>query len=125
MNKDTYITLPSYMRNEQMITESIELLSYYSSDVRMAVFDKWLGKQAADEPDDVKMLNIVWDNLYSDFGYTYSTIAYALDNNLYMLPTVTKAGSDKTATSYIASYTRAANNAITKFMKKIQSMNKN
>lgn len=125
LNKDTYITLPSYMRNEQMITESIELLSYYSSDVRMAVFDKWLGKQAADEPDDVKMLNIVWDNLYSDFGYTYSTIAYALDNNLYMLPTVTKAGSDKTATSYIASYTRAANNAITKFMKKIQSMNKN
>ena len=107
-----------------MITESIELLSYYSSDVRMAVFDKWLGKQAADEPDDVKMLNIVWDNLYSDFGYTYSTIASALDNNLYMLPTVTKAGSDKTATSYIASYTRAANNAIAKYMKKIQSMNK-
>ena len=124
LNKDTYITLPSYMRNEQMITESIELLSYYSSDVRMAVFDKWLGKQAADEPDDVKMLNIVWDNLYSDFGYTYSTIASALDNNLYMLPTVTKAGSDKTATSYIASYTRAANNAIAKYMKKIQSMNK-
>ena len=124
MNRDTYIVLPSYMRNEQMITESIELLSYYSSDVRNAVFEKWLGKQAADAPDDVKMLNIVWDNLYSDFGYTYSTIASALDNNLYMLPTVTKAGSDKTATSYIASYTRAANNAIAKYMKKIQSMNK-
>ena len=35
-NYDTYITLPSYMRNEAMITECIELLSYYSYDVREA-----------------------------------------------------------------------------------------
>lgn len=124
MNRDTYIVLPSYMRNEQMITESVELLSYYSSDVRNAVFEKWLGKQAADAPDDVKMLNIVWDNLYSDFGFTYATISPTLDRNLYMLPTVTKAGADQSAASYVAGYSRAANNAITKFMKKIQSMNK-
>ena len=125
MNRDTYIVLPSYMRNEQMIAESVELLSYYSHDVRNAVFEKWLGKQAADAPDDVKMLNIVWDNLYSDFGFTYATISSTLDRNLYMLPTVTKAGADQSAASYVAGYSRAANNAITKFMKKIQSMNKN
>jgi hypothetical protein len=116
--------LPSYMRNEQMITESIELLSYYSSDVRTAVFEKWLGKQAADAPDDVKMLNIVWDNLYSDFGYTYSTIVGALNDNLYLLPTVTKAGANQSVASYIASYSRVANNAIAKYMKRIQSLNK-
>ena len=108
-----------------MIAESVELLSYYSHDVRNAVFEKWLGKQAADAPDDVKMLNIVWDNLYSDFGFTYATISSTLDRNLYMLPTVTKAGADQSAASYVAGYSRAANNAITKFMKKIQSMNKN
>ena len=124
LNKDTYIMLPSYMRNEQMITESVELLGYYSSEVRTAVFDKWLGKQAADEPEDVRMLNIVWDNLYSDFGVTYSTIATALDNNLYMLPTLTKAGADKNVASHVASYTKSANNAITKYMATIRKMNK-
>jgi hypothetical protein len=123
LNKDTYIMLPSYMRNEQMITESIELLGYYSSDVRTAVFDKWLGKQAADEPDDVRMLNIVWDNLYSDFGVTYSTISMSLDSNLYMLPNLTKAGSDKSVASHVASYTRPANNAITKYMATIRKIN--
>lgn len=125
LNKDTYIMLPSYMRNEQMITESIELLAYYSSDVRTAVFDKWLGKQAADEPDDVRMLNLVWDNLYSDFGVTYSTISASLDSNLYMLPTLTKAMSDKSVASHVASYTKSANNAITKYMATIRKMNNN
>ena len=121
-NYDTYITLPSYMRNEAMITECIELLSYYSYDVREAVFDKWLGKQAADEPDDVRMLNIIWDNLQSDFGITYSTIADSLDYNLYMLPTLTQAGSDKSLSSYVASYAKSANSAIAKYMKKINMM---
>jgi hypothetical protein len=112
------------MRNEQMITESLEILAYFSSDVRTAVFEKWLGKQAADSPDDVKMLNIVWDNLYSDFGLTYTTISGALNKNHYMLPTVTQAGTDQGAASYVASYARVANNAIAKYMKKIQSLNK-
>ena len=123
LNKDTYIMLPSYMRNEQMVTESVELLAYYSADVRTAVFDKWLGKQAADAPEDVAMLNLVWDNLYSDFGVTYSTIHINLDSNLYMLPKLTKAGSDNNVASHVASYSKAANNAIVKFIQNIKRLN--
>ena len=120
LNYDSYITLPSYLRNYDMIVESVELLNYYSADVRTAVFDKWLGKQAADEPDDAKMLDIVWDGICSDFGLTFSTITLELDKNLYMLPTLTEAGTDQAIGSYVASYTKSANGAIDKYMKKMK-----
>ena len=122
LNYDGYIIFPSYTRNDTMIAESIEVLSFNSDNVRTAYYEKLLGKQVADAPDDAKMLDIVWDNLCSDFGLTYSTIDPGLDNNLYMIPWLTQANTTKSIASWVQSYENSSNKAIAKFMKMIDKL---
>lgn len=103
-----------------MIAESLEVLSFHSGNVRTAVYEKLLGKQVANAPDDAKMLDIVWDNLCSDFGLTYSTITTYLDDNLYMIPWLTQAHSDKNIASYVKAYEIRANRAIEKYLTRLK-----
>ena len=120
LNYDGYIVFPSYTRNENMIAESLEVLSFHSGNVRTAVYEKLLGKQVANAPDDAKMLDIVWDGLCSDFGLTYSTITNYLDDNLYMIPWLTQAHTDKNIASYVKAYEVRANRAIEKYLTRLK-----
>lgn len=121
LNYDGYIVFPSFVRNEQMIAESIEVLAFNSDNVRTAFYEKMLGKQVANAPDDAKMLDIVWGSLCSDFGLTYSTITPGLDNNLYMIPWLTQAHTTKNIASYVKGYESSANKAISKYLKMIDN----
>ncbi len=118
-NYDNYLTIPSYLENEQMVVETVELLAYYSEPVRYAVFEKMLGKQVSQMPDDADMLEIVWDGICSDFGLTYSHISGSLDKNLYMLPTLTYEHTTENVSSYVQGYSSVANNAIKNFLKAV------
>ena len=121
LNYNGYLVFPSYVRNEQMIAESIEVLTFNSDNVRIAYYEKMLGKQVANAPDDAKMLDIVWDGLCSDFGLTYSTITSGLDQNLYMMPNLTQAHTTKNIASYVKGFESSSNKAISKFMKMIDN----
>lgn len=116
-NYDGFITFPSFMRNENMSVESIEMLSFFSDPVQTAYYEKQLGKQASDTPDDSAMLQLVWDGICTDFGLAYSYISQSLDTNLYMLPTLTNANTSYSIASYVKSYEGSANKAIDKWMK--------
>jgi hypothetical protein len=117
-NYDGYITFPSYMRNENMSVETVEILSFFSDPVQSAYYEKQLGKQAADTPDDREMLQLIWDGICTDFGLAYQAIdSWNLDTNLYMLPTLTNANSSANIASYVKSYENTANKAIDKWMK--------
>ena len=116
-NYDGFITFPSYMRNENMSVETIEILSFFSDPVQTAYYEKQLGKQASDTPDDSEMLKLIWDGICTDFGLAYSYISPALDTNLYMLPTLTQANTTHAIASYVKSYENTANKAIDKWMK--------
>ncbi len=122
LNYDGYLVIPSYSRNLEMVAESLELLNFWSANVRVAVYEKLLGKQVADLPDDAAMLDIVWDTLVSDFGLTYSYIDTSLNKNLYMLPWLTNPNGTDEVASYVAGYTKAANRAIDKFMKTVDKL---
>ena len=120
-NYDGYITFPSYMRNENMSVETVEILSFFSDPVQSAYYEKQLGKQAADTPDDREMLQLIWDGICTDFGLAYHAIdSLNLDINLYMLPTLTNANTDKNIASHVKSYEGAANKSIDKWMKTYQ-----
>ena len=106
------------MRNENMSVESIEMLSFFSDPVQTAYYEKQLGKQASDTPDDSAMLQLVWDGICTDFGLAYSYISSSLDTNLYMLPTLTNANTSLSIASHVKSYEDSANKAIDKWMKK-------
>ncbi len=85
-------------------------------------FSKMPGKQVDDTPEDAAMLNLIWDNICSDFGSTYSHIDQALDHNMYMLPWLTEPNGTKEIASFVESYEKGANKALDNFMKKIQKI---
>ena len=99
-----------------MVGETIEMLAYFSDDVQVAFYQKLLGKQVADNPDDRRMLEIVWDSVCTDFGQTFEGAA---NDMLYMLPYVTSMTSGGELTRYYDSYTGSANMSLSKFVKKV------
>ena len=117
-NYDGYICFPAYMRNSDMSAETVEMLSFLSEPVETAYYEKLLGKQVADLPDDREMLEIIWNSVCTDFGLAFSSIDHSLDNNLYMLPTLTHANTTHNVASYVQTYERAANTALSRWMKK-------
>ena len=123
-NYDGFITFPSYMRNPDMSVETIEILSFFSEPVQIAYYEKQLGKQAADAPDDSEMLGIVWDGICTDFGSALSQIDSSLGKNLYMLPTLTHANTTENVASYVKSYENVGNKAIANWMKKYEKTQK-
>ena len=117
-----YLCIPSYLKNPNMVYETMELLSFASEDVNIAYYDRLLGKQVADIPDDRRMLEIVWNSLCSDIGFTYQGI---VGGEFYMLlPKVTQVGvsTSGNVASFVAYYESSANKKLSKF---IQTTSKN
>ncbi len=111
-----YLAIPSYLTNTQMVGETVEMLSYYSTAVNDAYYEKMLGKQASDMPEDRAMLNLVWDTLCSDFGQPYCELDGGR-NILYLVPGQLVDTTGAGVASYVASNEKALNKAIEKFIK--------
>ena len=117
-----YILIPSFLKNVDMVGETLELLSFYSDNVKLAYYEKMLGKQVADAVDDSQMLEIVWDSVCCEFAQTYSEVIGG-NNLLYLMANVTQALASPTVASSIATLARSSNGAIRKFFDKIEKAN--
>ena len=115
-----WLCVPSYVDDLNKVGDTLELLAFYSKDVTITFYEKVLGKQVADAPEDRAMLDIVWDSICSDIGLTYSHIAESLDINLYMIPNVTHANTTEALASYVGGYEKSANKSLSKYFKVIQ-----
>ena len=110
------IAIPNYLENAQMVGETLEMLSYYSAPVQVTFYEKVLGKQVSEAPDDAKMLDIVWNGICTDIGQTFDDEVGVL----YFLPRVTwphEGGAE--LTSYYNSLEKKGNKKLNAFMKKI------
>ncbi|MBE6583867.1 MAG: hypothetical protein E7649_02620 [Ruminococcaceae bacterium] len=74
-----YICVPTYVKNEQMVGETLEMYNFYSSNVKVTFYEKVLGKQVADVPDDAAMLDIIWNSICTEVGFTYATTQLITD----------------------------------------------
>ena len=110
-----WICIPSYTDDLNMVADTLEVLSFYSEDVKVTFYEKLLGKQVAEAPEDREMLDMIWDSICSDMGLTYSHIDGSLDNNLYLLPRVTYANTSEQLASFVRSYETVANKKLKKF----------
>ena len=118
-----YITVPNYMRNDEMVGETLELLAYYSEDVKTAYYEKMLGKQVADAPDDRDMLAIVWDTVCTEFAQTYcDALGSNGDDLLYLISKITQPTSTDSLNSSVAGIQRSANRAIETFITKVKNI---
>ena len=109
-----FITVPTYLNNAQMTGETLEMLAFYSDNVKIAYYEKMLGKQVAEIPDDSEILSIVWDTVCTEFAQPYCEF---LGGNkiLYVMPDLTRADTIQSVASYYASLERSASKAVTKF----------
>ena len=111
-----YLCVPSYLRNEDMTGETLEVLAFYSDRVKVTFYEKLLGKQVAEAPDDRQMLDIIWDGVCADFGQTFADEASGL---LYLFPTVTDPSKPYELVSYHASVVGAGNRNLNAFARKV------
>ncbi len=113
-----YTIMPSYVADPKMVAETIEMLAYYSYDVNVSFYEKLLGKQAADAPDDRRMLEIVWNTICGDIGQSYSDIA----SILYMVPELSAYSSTRSVQSYYDSSAKRVDKTFQKFVKQVAAL---
>ena len=113
-----YICVPSYVSDELMVGETLEVMSFYSKDVLVTFYEKVLGKQVADVPEDAKMLeDYIRKNVCTDFAQSYTSAATSA---LYFLPTVTYPGPEgEEMVSYYKSFADNSNKSIAKFIQTV------
>ena len=115
-----YLGVVSYVKNASMVADALELLSFYSENVKITFYEKLLGKQVADMPDDAEMLEIVWDSVTTDVGQTFIMAGSSSHTGVcYTVPELMWSKTNNLA-SYIAGKEDAINTGFKKFMEEIK-----
>ena len=110
-----YLCIPSYVEDPEMVGDTMEVMSFYSKNVNTTFYEKILGKQAADSPDDTKMLEIVWDGIGTDFTQTFYSI-YMDTQIFHIIPYVTFPDATDSLASFVARTESSINKKISKFL---------
>ncbi len=69
---------PKTVGNSEMVGKAIELLSYFSEDVRYAYYEIMLGEKLTRDPESKEMLDIIFDGIIFDPGVAY----FGLNDNM-------------------------------------------
>ena len=120
-----YICVPSYVKDEVMVGETLEMYNFYSENVKITFYEKVLGKQVADMPDDAEMLDIIWDSVCTEVGFTYgttSTIDASGGNSVSgcIVRLSDPKSTDGGLSSWFAKFVAPAQNGFDKFYKSIK-----
>jgi hypothetical protein len=86
LNWNGVLGIPTTVQNDDMVGDVIELLAWYSDPVTTAFYETLLGAKVADAPEDVEMLQLVWDGQVSDIGLVFSSSSNQMDCILYAIP---------------------------------------
>lgn len=117
-----YITVPYYLSKSEaeMVSDTLELLAFYSEPVTTAFYEKLLGAQVADSRDDSDMLDIVWDSQVVEFALAYSDKdTQAIDAMVYCIPRIIfNVDNTSTFTGYWAQKGMAATIQLSKLQAK-------
>ena len=79
--------VPNTVKNQTMVEQTLEALSYFSHDtLTVAYYEKLLGARLADAPEDAEMLDVIWDSIVLNPAINYmeksgselATLIYAI-----------------------------------------------
>ncbi len=118
-----YIAIPAYLEDRQMVGETVEMLSYYSTAVNEVYYEKMLGKQVADMPEDARMLDLVWNTVCSDFCQTYCELGSTSGKQLLYIVSGTLNGNAESVATIVARYENSFMKALEKFQKVVKKLN--
>lgn len=114
-----YLCIPSYVNDIEMVGDTLEVMSFYSEDVSVTFYEKLLGKQASESPQDTKMLEIVWDGIGTDIAQTYYSVF--MDTQFFhMMPLLTYEDAAENVASFMASKEKTVNKKLQKFLELVE-----
>ncbi|MBQ9781012.1 MAG: hypothetical protein IJW00_08715 [Clostridia bacterium] len=113
LNWNGMLGVPASIKNPEMVGDALELLNYYAEPVKEAFYENLLGSKVAQSPDDVDMLDIIWDTQVSDVGIITCNSSQAMDNLVYMIPKMCENGNNNFA-SYMKANKRSAQRGLDK-----------
>ena len=102
LNWNGVLGIPTTVQDDDLVGDTIELLAWYSEPVTTAFYETLLGAKVADAPEDVEMLQLVWDGQVSDIGLVFSSSSDQMDRILYAIPQHVSANAPAYATHYNA-----------------------
>jgi hypothetical protein len=116
LNWNGMMGVPGAIKNPDMVGEVLELMGYYTADVKVAYYEKLLGTKLAEAPDDAEMLDIVWASQVSDVGIIACNSSGSMDALVYMLPKMCESGRNNFA-SYMKSNGKGAQRGLDRVFK--------
>lgn len=116
LNWNGMMGVPGAIKNTDMVGEVLELMGYYTADVKVAYYEKLLGTKLAEAPDDAEMLDIIWASQVSDVGLIACNSSSSMDALVYMVPKMCEAGRNNFA-SYMRSNGKGAQRGLDRVFK--------
>ena len=113
LNWNGVFGVPGSIKNPEMVGDVLELMGYYTADVKTAYYEKLLGSKLAEAPEDAEMLDIIWNSQVSDVGIIACNSSGSMDNLVYMIPKMCEAGKNNFA-SYIRGNGKGAQRGLDK-----------
>lgn len=107
LNWNGIFGVPGAIKNKEMVGDVLELMGYYTSDVKIAYYEKLLGSKLSDAPDDAEMLDIIWNSQVSDVGLIACNSSSQMDALVYMIPKICESPKSNFA-SYMRTYKKSA-----------------
>ena len=113
LNWNGVFGVPGSIKNKDMVGDVLELMGYYTADVKVAYYEKLLGSKISDAPDDAEMLDIIWNSQVSDVGLISANSSQAMDRLVYMVPDICASPRSNFA-SYMRTYGKGAQKGLNK-----------
>ena len=107
LNWNGMMCVPGSIKNPDMVGEVLELMNYYSADVKVAYYEKLLGSKLAEAPDDAQMLDIIWNSQVSDVGIITCNSSSGMDSLVYLIPKICESGKNNYS-SYLRAGSKSA-----------------
>jgi len=113
LNWNGIFGVPGAIKNKEMVGDVLELMGYYTADVKTAYYEKLLGSKLAESPEDAEMLDIIWNSQVSDVGLIACNSSGSMDSLVYMIPKMCESGKANFA-SYMRQQSKSAQRGLDK-----------
>ncbi len=116
--------VPKTVQNTDMVGKVIELLAYYSGDVKYAYYELMLGEKLTRDPESKEMLDIIFDGVSYNAGVNY--FGFSDLNKLFYTPhhLIMYGSGAGSFSSHLAKYQPASEAAIAQFNEDIAALDK-
>ncbi len=122
LNWNGMLAVSSVIKNEKMVGDVMEMLAYYTTDVKTAFYETLLGSKVANAPEDAEMLELIWSTTVSDLGLVFSDLSANVDAMVYFIPQLVTVHDQSETASFLKSNAKAANKAFEKFYEKVEKL---